>query len=68
MPIFYSRLFTSENIEELSTSVAAMELGSPSLESDVQFLYVVCTNGLAAGLILASLYLHYLLLITNKQI
>ena len=55
---FYSGLFTSENIEKLSTSVAAMELGLPYLESDAQSLYVGCTNDLVAGLMLASLYLQ----------
>jgi len=47
----------AENIEN-STSVAAMELGLPSQESDAQSLYVGCTNDLVAGLMLASLYLQ----------
>jgi len=55
---FYSGLFASENIEKLSTFVAAMEQGLPSQESDAQSLYAGCTNDLAAGLMLASLYLQ----------
>jgi hypothetical protein len=58
MAIFYSGLFASENIEKLSTSVAAMELGLPSQESDAQSLYVGCTNDLVAGLMFASLDLQ----------
>jgi hypothetical protein len=53
MAIFYSGLFASENVEKLSTSVAAMEQGLPSQESDAQSLYAGCTNDLVAGLMLA---------------
>jgi hypothetical protein len=49
MAIFYSGLFASENVEKLSPSVAAMEQGLPSQESDAQSLYAECSNDLVAG-------------------